>query len=107
MGQWKTLIIAMAVGLAEAAEDAPPRLEPLPEPEAEEEALQPEVVIRKRGENVIEEYRIGGQVYMIKVIPPVGPPYYLIDTDGDSIMDMKRSDLEEGVRIRQWRILEW
>ncbi|HEB77691.1 MAG TPA: DUF2782 domain-containing protein [Methylothermaceae bacterium] len=107
MGQWKAFVLAIAVGAVEAAEEAPPQLEPLPEPELEQETLQPEVIIRKRGENVIEEYRVGGRIYMIKVIPPVGPPYYLIDTDGDSIMDMKRSDLEEGVRIHQWRILEW
>lgn len=106
MCQWRTLILAITIGAA-AAEEAPPQLEPLPEPEVGEEALQPEVIIRKRGENVIEEYRVGGRIYMIKVIPPIGPPYYLIDTDGDSIMDMKRSDLEEGVRVHQWRILEW
>ena len=44
---------------------------------------------------------------MIKIIPAIGPPYYLIDTDGDGNMDVRRSDLEEGIRVHQWKILEW
>ncbi len=90
-----------------AAKDSPPQLEPLPEPEVEEEGLQPEVTIRKKGKSVIEEYRIDGRLYMIKIIPAIGPPYYLIDTDGDGNMDVRRSDLEEGIRVHQWKILEW
>ncbi|BCX81695.1 hypothetical protein MIT9_P1273 [Methylomarinovum caldicuralii] len=89
-----------------ADDDAPPPLEPLPEVEEDQE-LQPEVTIRRRGKSVIEEYRIGGQLYMIKVIPPIGPPYYLVDTDADGTLDTRRSDLEEGARVHQWRILEW
>ncbi|HHJ39821.1 MAG: hypothetical protein AXA67_06445 [Methylothermaceae bacteria B42] len=90
-----------------AVEDKPPQLEPLPEPEVEDEELQPEVTIRKKGKSVIEEYRIDGRLYMIKIIPAIGPPYYLIDTDGDGNMDVRRSDLEEGIRVHQWKILEW
>ena len=91
----------------QAADDRPPQLEPLPEPEVNEEELQPEVTIRQEGKNKVEEYSIGGRVYMIKVIPPIGPPYYLLDTDGDGNMDVRRSDLEENLRIHQWKILEW
>lgn len=90
-----------------AIEEAPPQLEVLPEADVEDEALQPEVTIRKKGENVIEEYRIDGRLYMIKVIPPIGPPYYLLDTDGDGNVDVRRSDLEKGIRVHQWKILEW
>lgn len=96
--------MAMCVG---AVDERPPRLELPPEAKVDEEELQPEVTIRRRGKNVLEEYRIGGRLYMIKVIPPVGPPYYLVDTDGDGNMDVKRSGLEEGIRIHQWRIIEW
>jgi hypothetical protein len=31
----------------------------------------------------VEEYRMNGVLYMVKVTPTVGPPYYLIDTTGD------------------------
>lgn len=89
-----------------AADERPPPLEPLPEPGLEEEALHPEVVIRRRGRNVIEEYRLGGRLYLIKVIPPIGPPYYLVDSDGDGRF-ARRSDLETTLRTHQWRILEW
>lgn len=95
------------MGCVQAADDRPPQLEPLPEPEVNEEELQPEVTIRQEGRNKVEEYSIGGRTYMIKVIPPIGPPYYLLDTDGDGNMDVRRSDLEENLRIHQWKILEW
>ncbi len=101
------LLLALWAGRqALAADERPPQLEPLPKPEVEEEELQPEVIIRRRGRNVIEEYRIGGRLYMIKVIPPIGPPYYLVDPDGDGRF-ARRSDLETTLRTHQWRILEW
>ena len=61
----------------------PPEL-PLPSPGAEEDAsLEPQVTITKRGEDQIEEYRVNGQLYMIKVTPRIGLPYYLMDNRGD------------------------
>ncbi len=100
------LLLALTAAAVWAdVDDAPPQLEPLPE--VEDQELQPEVTIRRRGKSVIEEYRIGGRLYMIKVIPPIGPPYYLVDTDADGTLDTRRSDLEEGIRVHQWRILEW
>ena len=44
---------------------------------------------------------------MVKIVPTIGPSYYLIDTDGDGNMDVKRSDLDEGTQIHQWKLLEW
>ena len=44
---------------------------------------EPEVNIIKQTDQTIEEYRIGGRLYMIKVTPKVGPPYYLVDDLGD------------------------
>ncbi len=102
----KAILWVFWVGAAWAVDERPPQLEPLPEPSAEEEELQPEVVIRRRGKNVVEEYRIGGRLYAIKVIPPIGPPYYLVDLDGDGKF-ARRSDLEATLRTHQWRILEW
>jgi len=40
---------------------------------------EPEVRIIQKGDNKIEEYRLNGKLYMVKVTPPVGAPYYLID----------------------------
>ncbi len=107
MGWIRSLFLLGFVVGVQAADERPPVLEPLPEPEVGEEELQPEVTIRREGKNKIEEYSIGGRVYMIKVTPPIGPPYYLVDTDGDGNMDVRRSDLEETLHIHQWKILEW
>ncbi len=39
--------------------------------------LETQVTIIKRGEDTIEEHRVNGELLMIKVIPRIGPPYYL------------------------------
>ena len=36
-----------------------------------------EVTVVRRGQDIIEEYRVHGELLMIKVIPRIGPPYYL------------------------------
>ncbi len=50
---------------------------------------KPTINKRKDGENQVEEYSINGNVYMIKVTPPSGKPYYLHreDRDGDWVND--------------------
>ncbi|PTQ76922.1 uncharacterized protein DUF2782 [Nitrosomonas oligotropha] len=52
----------------------PPPLPPDIQPDPE---LETQVTIIKRGEDTIEEHRINGELMMIKVIPRIGPPYYL------------------------------
>lgn len=76
--------------LAES-KDRPANLQPLPavpppppEMRAFDDSLdQPEVTIRKKENETQEEYRKNGKLYMIKVTPSVGAPYYLIDQNGD------------------------
>ncbi len=76
-------MVLLAPLLALAAEP-PPQLEPLPEPPPPppgyepDPALEPQVTIVKRGEETIEEYRINGELYMMKVTPAHGVPYYLV-----------------------------
>lgn len=33
--------------------------------------------------DVVEEYRVGGMLHMVKITPTRGVPYYLIDRNGD------------------------
>lgn len=73
----------------------------------QEEAPYAEVIIRREGDRVIEEYRLDGRIYMIRIVPQVGPPYYLIDVDGDGELEVRRSDLDRGLKVHQWKILEW
>jgi len=88
-------------------------LVPVPDPPANPppiqngENMEPDVTILRKGDDTIEEYRINNRLYMVKIKPSVGPPYYLLDTDGDGNMDVRRSDLERGLRIPQWVLFSW
>jgi hypothetical protein len=70
------------------------------------EAIEPEVTIIKKEEGTIYEYRINGMLYMIKVEPQAGPPYYLIDQDGDGEFDIRSTDPTQ-VTVPQWILLRW
>lgn len=67
----------------------------------------PEITIIQRDDAIIEEYRVGGQLYMIKVTPRKGIPYYLVDTDGDGRLDSRRSELAEDMMIPRWTLFRW
>ena len=47
------------------------------------ESFEPQVTITKRGDDKIEEFRLNGKLYMLKVTPPGGTAYYMIDQNGD------------------------
>ncbi|WP_036266246.1 DUF2782 domain-containing protein [Methylobacillus glycogenes] len=79
-------MLALLLPLIAFAADIPKDLEPLPEappPPAgmEGENPEPEVTITKKGADTIEEYRINGELYMMKVTPATGVPYYLTKDD--------------------------
>lgn len=44
----------------------------------------PDITIRKEGAKTIEEYRINGELYMMKITPDHGVPYYLYKEDQQS-----------------------
>ncbi|MDD5175920.1 MAG: DUF2782 domain-containing protein [Sterolibacterium sp.] len=103
------LILALLLALPAAAQKEPAGLQPLPEPPPPPEglnldpALEPEVTIIKRGDDRVEEYRINGRLYMVKVTPPHGKPYYLIDEKGDGRWARQES-LDSGLRVPMWVI---
>ena len=96
-----------------AVDEQPPRLEAVPEapepplPVQSGETLEPDITIIRKGKKTIQEYRRGGRLYMIKVVPDIGPPYYFIDNDGDGKMDARSNALDKGSNINMWKILEW
>lgn len=65
---------------------------------------EPDVTIRQEGDKTIQEYRINGFLYAIKVTPKVGKPYFLVRADGDS--NFIRSDNPD-MLIPQWEIFRW
>ncbi len=72
---------------------------------AEEDMLEPEVTITTERDEIHEEYRIHGRLYMIKIIPAKGPPYYLIDYDGTG--EFRRSNLEPTISPPLWVLKEF
>jgi len=63
---------------------------------------EPEVTITTKGKDRHEEYRIAGRLYMIKVIPAKGRPYYLIDKEGRG--EFVKDDLQTGISPPMWVI---
>lgn len=79
----------------------------LPAPVQSGEEMEPDITIIRKGKDTIQEYRRNGRLYMVKVQPDVGPPYYLLDTNGDGRMDVKKNDLDKTSNIHQWLLFEW
>lgn len=96
-----------------AVDEQPPKLEAVPEvpeppqPVQSGETLEPDITIIRRGKKTIQEYRRGGRIYMVKVVPDIGPPYYFLDSNGDGKLDIRRSDLSQDTNVNMWKILEW
>ena len=90
------------------AQRRPPKLEPLPEapPPPEMPIEAPAVRIPVQEGDKVEEVREGGRVVMLKVTPPHGKPYYLLDTTGNGNW-MRRDSLDDGVRVPMWPIHTW
>ena len=80
-------LLSLPVSLAFAQQ--PPNLEPLPPDQIPpppqikiDPSKEPVVTVTKRGEDKVEEFRIAGKLYMIRVTPPNAPPYVLVDQEG-------------------------
>ena len=54
-------------------------------PDRDEGSLEPQITIRKKGSETIQEYRINGEMYMMKVTPAHGVPYYLHKEDSNGV----------------------
>ena len=101
------LALSVAAAGALAQQQRPPKLEPLPEPPAapliRDGADEPRVRIAPQEGDRVEEMREGGRVVMLKVTPPNGIPYYLMDLTGDGNFS-RRESLDPGIRVPMWTI---
>jgi hypothetical protein len=96
------------VSLGASAQSRPPQLEPLPEPPPPPPipaagADEPRVRIPVQEGDKIEPVRRGGQVIAIRVTPPSGKPYFLIDTTGNGNW-MRRDSLDTGLAVPMFPI---
>ena len=73
----------------------------------ESDQFEPEVLITPKEDGQIKEYRVGGSLYMIEITPEKGPTYYLLDIDGDGVMETRRHNVEPDLLIPNWKILRW
>lgn len=79
----------------------------LPDPVESGEVLEPQVTIIHKDDATITEYRVNGNLYLVKIVPAVGQPYYLIDKDGDGRMESRTNDIYEDMAVPQWVLFSW
>ena len=114
-------LFLLALGFAQAplvieAKEPPANLQPLediPPPVlvtedgalAADAADEPQITIIKKKGETIEEYRINGELYMMKVTPDHGVPYYMHkeDQNGGWLMDGPNQPLS----IPKWTIFRF
>ncbi|HQR05153.1 MAG: DUF2782 domain-containing protein [Proteobacteria bacterium] len=104
-------VLAALATLPALAADRPAGLIPVPDVPPPPAAtnldqggdLEPQVTITQREGDKVEEYRVNGQLYMIKVTPPNGIPYYLMDDDGKGDW-IRRDSLGTHLKPPMWVI---
>lgn len=109
-------LLAMICGglLLSGFAHAQQKTEPIPEPPAPpvvapgapDDGIEPEVTVRNRGGDRYEEYRVNGQLYMIKITPRVGKPYYLVARERNKGFE-RLNELDSGYSVPQWVLFRW
>lgn len=95
------------------ARPRPPGTMPLDEPPPPpamvltDPALEPQVSIRTEDESQVQEYRVKGKLFMVRVTPKNGRPYIMIDHKGDGTFMKQDNTLDSGVHVPQWVLHEF
>jgi hypothetical protein len=63
------------------------------------------VTIRNDGDNTYYEFRINGEISEIKVVPKVGPAYYLIPSEQETNEFVRKDNPQ--MRVPKWVIFRW
>jgi hypothetical protein len=69
--------------------------------------MEPSVTLREHENRQVEEYRVNSQLYMVKITPTVGAPYYLVDEDGSGEMAWHRGGSGVEQKVPQWTLMSW
>jgi hypothetical protein len=114
MNKYRTVLLAVLLlpagyGFAQDNGESQEALPPpdLPDPIESGQPIEPDVTIIQRDDSIVEEYRINGNLYMVKITPSVGPAYYLIDQDGDGMLESRRNRLGSDTVVPQWVLFSW
>ncbi len=103
-----------SLALAQQQPDDLIPLPEIPEPAADEgtslppelgldPSLEPEITIHEGKDRMIEEYRVNGELYMLKITPRIGKPYYLLNRRS-AAGTPHRGDMESGISVPMWQI---
>lgn len=98
--------LLLLFGTSAIAQQRPADLQALPDvppppPMVETTDPEPQVTIVTRGQDKVEEFRVNGKLYMMKVTPPHGKPYYLVDQQGNGTW-ARHDGVDTGLRVPQW-----
>lgn len=69
--------------------------------------IQPTVTLTEHENRTVEEYRVNNNVYMVKITPNAGAPYYLVDQDGSGDMSWNRGRPGLDLQVPQWALATW
>jgi hypothetical protein len=96
-------LACLSGGVSAAQPAASEKIEPQPVQRVDpnEPVDAPQVTITKESEQTVEEYRANGKLYMIKITPKHGVPYYLVDDRGDGKF-ARQEGLDSGLRVPRW-----
>ena len=98
----KTLLIALLLALSGCASMSSAQNDP------GVDLADAQVAVRTEANgDVIEEYRVAGQMRMVKVTPARGPAYYLMDENGDGRLDKSRGAGEKDISPVYWKLYGW
>ena len=107
---WSTLTVAQQFAPPPPPPPPPPPgyVDAPPPPPAVQsgQVMEPGVTITQTEDETIYEYRHGSQLYMVRVVPKAGPPYYFYDMDGDGQLDIQSNDPRNS-HVNQWVLFRW
>ena len=103
-----SLGVSVATSAQEGLQEIPEAAPPPPAVIQDGQELEPDVTIIQRKDAQVEEYRMNGKLYMVKVTPIVGPAYFLQDSDGDGKFETRFNDARNSaLEVPKWVIFSW
>lgn len=102
------LALLLSLSASSSAQTLTPveQVEP-PPPVVSGEQFEPDVTIRREPDRTVHEYRVGGELRAIRVQPKNGPPYYLVDSDGDGRLESSNHIYGPGFWVNAWVLFSW
>ena len=69
------------------------------------DSTEPSIIIRHTDDKTYYEYMLNGELVEIKVVPKIGPTYYLVPAGGDDSEFKKQT--ESNLVVPKWVIFSW